>query len=264
MTFAGYQAKVRAALVRDGTERAGPLDSLTRVCAVSVEMLTASGATVTATTVPISAAATAGPEIGTGTGAGIDGFVGRVGGSRRLMAASGFAARALDDAQGTLRCGPAIDVAVDGRPVLAPDLAVDGLSRWPAFARVALARGVRAAFALPLQIGAIRLGVLGVYRERPGPLSPRERWIASALAEAATDVLIDTGGPAPEPEVADLPGAPAALQALYQAHGMVMIDLQVPLTEAIARLRQHANEHHLRPSDVARSIVAGQLRLSPR
>ena len=36
--------------------------------------------------------------------------------------------------------------------------------------------GAAAIFALPLQIGAIRVGSLGLYRDTPGPLSTA-RWV---------------------------------------------------------------------------------------
>ena len=255
--FARHQQDVRTALLMAGSgyRRADLAEWSTRVCTVATTMLVASGATVTATH----------------------------GGSRRLLAASNFPARALDDAQGTLGEGPCIDVAADDRSILEPDLATDGAARWRSFTRLALARGVRGLFAFPLCIGAARLGVLAVYRDQPGTLTPRERWIASALADAATDALIDAGGPPPggpppgDPPPgglspggpasggigpADLSGGAAAQDVLYQAQGMVMVDLRVTLTEAIARLRRYAEEQREKPGNVARRIVAGQVRLS--
>jgi hypothetical protein len=40
--------------------------------------------------------------------------------------------------------------------------------RWPAFAQAGVDAGVLAVFAFPLAIGAIRIGVLVLYRDRPG------------------------------------------------------------------------------------------------
>lgn len=230
------QPAVHAALLRAGDpdRRRDLADWATRVCGVATSMLAASGATVTATS----------------------------DGSRHLVAASDFNARALDDAQGTLGQGPGIDVANHFRLVLEPDLAAAGPARWSAFTKHAVARGVRAVFAFPLHVGAARLGVLAVYRQTPGALTPQERWIASALAESATDALIDAAEAPAALEPTDLAGGFAAQQALYQAQGMVMIDLATTLTEAIARLRRHAAEHHEKPSDVARQIVDGTLRLA--
>ena len=261
--FVRYQQDVRTALLMAGTRdrRADLAEWATRVCSVATTLLAASGATVTATTIGtlVGAMTATGAMTGTGTLAGT--LAGT--GSRRLIAASGFSARALDDAQGTLGEGPGIDVATDNRLILEPDLAAHGAVRWRAFTPLALARGVRGLFAYPLSVGAVRLGVLAVYRDRPGLLTPREQWIASALADAATDGLIDAGGPPTDAlDPADLSGGAAAQQTLYQAHGMVMVDLQVTLTDAIARLRRYAAQHRTKPGDVARDIVAGTLRLT--
>jgi AmiR/NasT family two-component response regulator len=48
---------------------------------------------------------------------------------------------------------------------------------------------------------------------------------------------------------------------IYQAQGMVMVDLQVSLPEAMARLRGHAYAHNRDLSDVARDVVTGKLTL---
>ena len=48
---------------------------------------------------------------------------------------------------------------------------------------------------------------------------------------------------------------------VYQAQGMVMVDLGVSLAEALVRLRAHAFVEGRPVGDVARDIVAGRLRL---
>ena len=48
---------------------------------------------------------------------------------------------------------------------------------------------------------------------------------------------------------------------VYQAQGMVMVDLGVTLAEAMARLRGHAYAENRYLSDVARDVVAGKLTL---
>ena len=72
----------------------------------------------------------------------------------------------------TLGEGPCLEAAASGGPVLASDLAGrESGRRWPVFALAARQAGAAAIFAFPLRIGAIRAGVLGLYRERPGPLT---------------------------------------------------------------------------------------------
>ena len=74
----------------------------------------------------------------------------------------------LDDLQFTLGEGPGVDAAASGELVLEPDLQAVPMQRWPVFTPAALELGVRAVFAVPLQIGVIRLGVLLAHRDAPG------------------------------------------------------------------------------------------------
>jgi ANTAR domain len=88
--------------------------------------------------------------------------------------------------------GPCVDAFAAGGPVLVMDLGLPGYSaRWPAFTPAALGSGARALFALPMWIGAVRLGVLDLYRARPGALSALELSNALAFADAAGMLLLD-------------------------------------------------------------------------
>ncbi len=92
----------------------------------------------------------------------------------------------------TLGEGPCLDAAASGGPVLASDLAGgESGRRWPVFALAARQAGAAAIFAFPLRIGAIRAGVLGLYRERPGPLTAFQLGDALIFADTATLLLLD-------------------------------------------------------------------------
>ena len=91
-------------------------------------------------------------------------------GSRGVIAASDEASERAEELQVTLGEGPCVDAFQTRRAVLVPDLAANA-ARWPMYAPAAYGSGVAAAFAFPLQVGAARLGVLDVFRARPGPLS---------------------------------------------------------------------------------------------
>jgi len=83
--------------------------------------------------------------------------------------------RQLAELQLTLGEGPLLDTSASNGPVLASDLAdAEPGTRWPAFTSAARRAGAAAVFAFPLVIGAIRAGVLGLYRDRPGPARPAE------------------------------------------------------------------------------------------
>ena len=93
--------------------------------------------------------------------------------------------------------GPCVDAFSSAGPALACDLHLDEYAaRWPAFTPAALALGAQAVFALPLQLGATRLGALDLYRARPGPLTPEHLADALVYADTAGMLLLD-GAAAP-------------------------------------------------------------------
>jgi hypothetical protein len=177
------------------------------------------------------------------------------------VAASDVVSRRLDELQFTLGEGPCIDAYASRRPVLEPDLFGHGSSRWPGYAAAAQGEGVRAVFAFPLQIGKARAGALDIYRDQPGPLSDGAFTQALTFADVAMSLLLDTQSAAKGAR-ADLDDALAYRLEVYQAQGMVTVDLGVSLDEAMARLRAHAYAHDRSLTDVARDIVDGTLRLS--
>jgi len=176
----------------------------------------------------------------------------------------------LAELQLTLGEGPCLDAAASGGPVLASDLSeMEAAGRWPVFAPAARQAGAAAIFALPLRIGAIRAGVMGLYRERPGPLSTSQLGDALTFADTATLLLLDS----PDPAAADRaagpgPGGQPADLALHraeidQATGMLTEQLGTGIADAFVRLRAYAYANDLRLTDVARDIVARRLRLQP-
>ena len=170
----------------------------------------------------------------------------------------------------TLGEGPCLDAAASGGPVLASDLAGgESGRRWPVFALAARQAGAAAIFAFPLRIGAIRAGVLGLYRERPGPLTAFQLGDALIFADTATLLLLDA-----QDQASAGPGAPASAGGqpiglarhraeIDQATGMLTEQLGVSIADAFARLRAYAYGNDLRLTDVARDIVARRLRLRP-
>jgi hypothetical protein len=166
----------------------------------------------------------------------------------------------LEDLQFTLGEGPGIDAHTSGRPVLEPHLAVS--TDWPVFAPAAVAAGMLAGFGFPLRVGAIRLGALDLYRERPGPLADDQMTDAQDLAGVITDALL-----ALEAEAA--PGAiPREIDhvenlraQVHQASGMISEQLSIAIADALVRLRAHAYAEGRAVNDVAADVVARELRI---
>jgi hypothetical protein len=212
-----------------------PANWLQRLCAAAARSLPASGVAVSVVT---------------------------EGGARSLAVASDLLSSELEELQFTIGEGPSVEAYASRRPVLAPDLGDGSLTRWPGYAPAAHDQGVRAVFAFPLQLGAARLGVLDVYRQRPGSLSDHSLAQALTFAEVAVQTLLDGQADAPEGDLAaGLDRALDSQVALYQAQGMVMVDLGVPIGDAMALLRAYAYAAGRPLHYVARDVVDGRLRL---
>lgn len=178
------------------------------------------------------------------------------------LAASDARSRVLEELQFTVGEGPCIDAYLSRRPVLEPDLHTHGTRRWPGYTPAAQQHGVRAVFAFPLQVGAARAGALDIYRAEAGSLTPKALAQAFTFADVAMGLLVDgqarAGDRLPSPQ---LDGALANRVEVYQAQGMVMVDLGVGIDEAMARLRAHAYTEDRTISAVAKDIVNGRLTL---
>ena len=185
-----------------------------------------------------------------------------------LMRVTDEASELLAELQLTLGEGPGPDAAASGGPVLASDLdEMEAVRRWPAFAPAARQAGASAIFVFPLRIGAIRAGVMGLYRERPGPLSGSHLGDALVFADTATLLLLEAQDQAAGEAGSGPGGQPADLALrraeIDQATGMLTEQLGVGIAEAFIRLRAYAYAHDRALSDLARDIVARRLRLRP-
>ena len=187
-----------------------------------------------------------------------------------LMRVTDEVGEQLAELQLTLGEGPGPEACFSAGPVLASDLGeIEAARRWPVFAPAACQAGAAAIFAFPLRIGAIRTGVMGLYRARPGPLSAAQLGDALIFADTATVLLLDSqdqvpGGPAVGPGPGDQPLDLTLHRAeIDQATGMLTEQLGVGITEAFIRLRAYAYAHDRRLADLARDIVARRLRLHP-
>lgn len=195
------------------------------------------------------------------TGAGLS-LIGGAHGHRILVHGTDAPSRRLEDLQVTLGVGPCIESMSRGGPVLVPDLAKQSDGRWPGFVRPALAAGIQAIFAFPLQIGAVRLGALDLYRNSIGGLSDAELADILIFTDVATLALLDAPIGASEEDGGGLTDWLAEVDtAVYQASGMVMVQLGVTIDQAMLRLRAYAFVHDRTLTAIAHEIVARRLRL---
>ena len=168
----------------------------------------------------------------------------------------------IEDLQYTLGQGPCVDAFRGDRAVLEPDLADPVTPRWTAFSVPAVEAGVRAVFGFPLRVGTVRLGALNLYRDQPGSLSDDQHADALVMAEVAAGWVLDMQADAPPGTLAREVERGADFHFVVQnAAGMVSVQLDVSVTEALIRLRAYAFSHDRLLGDVARDVVARTLRL---
>jgi GAF domain-containing protein len=157
--------------------------------------------------------------------------------------------------------GPCVDAYHQDRPVLEPDLASPRTPRWLAFTAPAVEAGVRAIFGFPLQVGAVRLGALNLYSDRPRSLTDEQHADALVMADVAAQALVAMQAHAPPGRLAaELEASGDFQYVVHQASGMVSAQLDVSIGQALVRLRAYAFGNDRPLTEVAEEVVARTLR----
>src|SRR5664279_1134429 len=122
---------------------------------------------------------------------------------------------------------------------------------------------VRAVFAFPLRIGAITLGALDLYRDRPGELDGGQLAAALLAADAAAIALLHLDAGRNEAFADDLDAGRTYHLQVHQATGMVQSQLDVQTDEALLMLRSRAFATDRPLAAVATDVVERRLRFAP-
>lgn len=180
---------------------------------------------------------------------------------RGTVATTDAVAARIEDLQFTLGEGPCVDAYHNERPVIEPDLADPVAARWPGFTPGAVAAGVGAIFGFPITVGAVRLGALNLYRTGAGQLSDDQHADALVMAEVLGEALLALQAEAPDGVVgAELDKNANFRHVVAQAAGMVSVQLDGSIGEAMIRLRSYAFVHDRPVDDVAAEVVDRTLR----
>ncbi|CAN5325930.1 GAF domain-containing protein [soil metagenome] len=167
----------------------------------------------------------------------------------------------IEELQYDLGEGPCIEAFHLDEPVQEPDLPRAASRRWVAFSGPAVDAGVGAIFAFPLRIGAIRLGVMDLYRGETGPMTDEQHADALVMADLIAQTILALQADASPGEVAnELTAAADNRQVVHQATGMVAAQLDVGVATALIRLRAHAFGNGRPLDSVARDVVNRVLR----
>ncbi|MBG0560820.1 GAF and ANTAR domain-containing protein [Actinoplanes sp. NEAU-A11] len=234
MTSAANEDEHRTLVRRLIERQPADLGLLKRICVASAEALSASGAGISVMTAD---------------------------GTRGVCATSDPVSERVEELQYVLGEGPCIDAFAARRPVLAADLSDAATFQWPVYAPAAQDDGVCAVFAFPLQVGAARLGVMDIFRDHVGRLTGTELQTAFTFAVVTVEALLDMQQNGVARDGDDTAVLDVGRRAeLFQAQGMVMMQLGVSIGEALVRMRAYAYAENRRLEDVARDVVERRLR----
>ena len=108
----------------------------------------------------------------------------------------------------------------------------------------------------------VRLGALNLYRDQSGPLAGELHADALVLADLAARWVLEAQAGAPPDTVAQELEIGAGFHfTVHNAAGMVSVQQEISVIEALIRLRAYAFSHDRLLADVAEDVVAHRLRL---
>ncbi|MEO6468877.1 MAG: ANTAR domain-containing protein, partial [Acidimicrobiia bacterium] len=148
----------------------------------------------------------------------------------------------------------------EGAPIECEELDA-ARTRWPRFAPAALAAGFASAYALPMRLRNQTIGSLNLLRAFPGPLNPDDLGAAQALADVATIGILQHRLAEKSNLLSEqLQSALSSRVIIEQAKGVLAEYGATTMDLAFGSLRRYARNHNAHLTDVARDIVARDLR----
>jgi hypothetical protein len=180
------------------------------------------------------------------------------------LCASDSVAQSLSDLEITVSEGPAINAIRSGVVVSEADLFDSPRQRWPLYTPGALDLGARAVFGFPVRVGAIRFGVLSLFRLAPGQLRADQMTDGYLMASVVARSVLSMQAGASPGELLDEFHRGARLDfRVHQAAGMLAVQGSMPVKDALVALRAHAFSSNTELSDLAEQVVTRQTRLDP-
>lgn len=119
---------------------------------------------------------------------------------------------------------------------------------------------VGAIFRVPIQIGAVIVGVATLYRDTPPMLDDQQQATALKAASAIATGAVQQARMSAIDDVAVQPSeAPAFRREVHQPTGIVLVQLNTTATIAYARLQAYAFANRITVHTIARDVVSGTL-----
>jgi hypothetical protein len=180
------------------------------------------------------------------------------------LCTSNTVARKLMDLEFTVGEGPCVDACLSEFAIDESDLIASNDQRWTAYAASATDVGAHAVFGFPVRIGAIRLGALSLYRDRPGPLNPSQLSDAYLMASVIGRAVLAMQAGAPHDMIATELEREATFDfSVHQAAGMVAVQGSMTVGDALVALRAHAFATNTTLSDLAVRVIIRQISFDP-
>ncbi len=173
--------------------------------------------------------------------------------------ASGDMARSFVDLEVTVGEGPCLRAVETDALVNCEDLSTLS-DDWTLYAPEASAQGARSVTAVPVRIGAIRIGAMCLYNTEPGDLSDEQSSDAHLMASVVGRAVVAMQAGAPRDTLSEQLQNEASFDfSVHQAAGMVAVQASVSISNALQSLRMHAYALSETITSVSGRIVARQL-----
>lgn len=179
-------------------------------------------------------------------------------GTQTVGATDAMAAR-IDEIQIDLGEGPGWEALRSRKPVLTPNLRVDGASSWPT-ARSALRElDFAALYAFPLHVGRVAIGSVELYSTLPGYLPRTVVRSVAVLASIAARQVLRRALDKLDDVSNGLPDGRYSRREMHQASGMIAAQMSIGVDDALVVLRGHSFAAGRSVLEVAADVVARRL-----
>jgi GAF domain-containing protein len=180
-------------------------------------------------------------------------------GELQLMTSTSEAAAFVEVMQLAAASGPCIDCYTEGVAISVGNIE-EQRSRWPEFAKAALAQGFRSVLATPMKLRGRVIGTMNLFDASTGETSARDAAVAQALSDVATigilqERLIREGHLIEE----QLQHALDSRVMIEQAKGVIAHSLSLSMDDAFALLRKYARDGNLTIRSVAKRVSDREL-----
>jgi hypothetical protein len=177
------------------------------------------------------------------------------------LGSSNDQAAKLMDLEITLREGPCNDACVGEDAIEEGNLLKSGKSRWLIYTPLAVKIGARSVFGFPVRIGSVRLGALGLHREKIGELTYEQASDGYLMASVIGRAVLAMQAGAPSDSLAEELEQEATFDfTIHQAAGMLAVQASVSIGDALVLLRTHAFAQGMAISTLSTKVIAREMK----